>query len=273
MKTANEAKKITYLVSCTDAKPLINDSAPPDSELPSDYLKTEEKKADHILLTLSHELRTPMHAILGWIEVLEEESFDIEDRQMAIKSLSRNATILLEQIDNLLDASRLMTAECHLDLGPINLHTMIMDIIHSFKPSFEAKEITFQYVNPAKGAFVKADMQYLRKVLSHLLSNAVKFTPHLGAILLHLKVIDNQMEIQIIDTGYGFNSSFLNKIKSRFQQEDGGMTRRFDGSGLGLYIADQATKRMGGRFSIESPGRELGTTCKLLFPLTVPEIF
>ncbi|WP_414755726.1 PAS domain S-box protein [Anabaena sp. CCY 9910] len=223
---------------------------------------------DEFLAVLSHELRTPLNPILGWSKLLRSRQFDAATTDRALETIERNATLQTQLIEDLLDVSRILQGKLSLNVCPVSLPIVIGAAIDTVRLAAEAKEIKIQNVfDPIQGQ-VMGDANRLQQVVWNLLSNAVKFTSPGGTVEIHLKAVNDQAQIQVIDTGKGITPEFLPYVFDYFRQADGTTTRKFGGLGLGLAIVRQVVELHGGTVQATSPGEGLGATFTVNLPLS-----
>lgn len=221
---------------------------------------------DDFLTVLSHELRSPLNPILGWVKLLQTRNFDPAKTSQALATIERNAKLQVKLIDDLLDIAKVLRGKLSIDTTPVNLIFIIESAIDTVRAAAVAKSILIHPVLPKIG-LVSGDAARLQQVIWNLLSNAIKFTPNHGRVDIRLFQIDNQAQITISDTGKGINPDFLPYIFESFRQEDASTTRKYGGLGLGLTIVRQLVEAHGGTIVADSPGKELGATFTLQFPL------
>jgi len=222
---------------------------------------------DEFLAVLSHELRTPLNPILGWTRLLQNGRLSPERTAEALNTIERNAKLQTQLIDDLLDISRIMRGKLMLNREPANLASILSAATETVQLAAEAKQITLEQRFDQPDYFVFGDAGRLQQVFWNLLSNAVKFTPEQGHVTLHMTQIKRHIQVQISDTGKGISPSFLPYLFEYFRQEDGSITRKFGGLGLGLAIARQIIELHGGTISAESAGENQGATFTVRLPL------
>ncbi len=220
---------------------------------------------DHFLAMLSHELRTPMNVILGWLEILSTEDVDKETYEQALDTLNRNAKVQIQLINDLLDVSRIINGKLSLHAARNDLGSITAGALDSVQPSTRAKNI--KTVLESEGdLWAMIDAERIQQVLWNLLSNAVKFTPNGGQITVIAKGDAREVKVTVTDTGQGIDPGFLPFVFDRFRQEEGGFTRTQGGLGLGLSIVRYIVEGHGGTISVSSPGRGLGATFSVVLP-------
>jgi PAS domain S-box-containing protein len=222
---------------------------------------------DDFLMTLSHELRTPVHAISGWARLLRSGRLDEGRRQQAIEVIERNAQAQVRLIEDLLDVSRIVSGKLRLTIEEVELRTLVRTVCDTLRPAADAKEITvLPVVDPAVDV-IAADPDRLQQAVWNVMSNAVKFTPPGGHVTLRVTRADGDVEFAITDTGQGIDPELLPVIFDRFRQGDSGTTRAFTGLGLGLSLARSLVEAHGGTISAESAGPGRGSVFRIRLPL------
>ena len=224
---------------------------------------------DEFLATLSHELRNPLNAILGWAQILGSGELPADDVAEGIEVIERNARSQAQIIEDLLDMSRIISGKIRLDVQRIDLATVVRNSIETIKPAADAKGIRLRSVLDPFASPVSGDPNRLQQVFWNLLSNAVKFTPRDGAIQILLERVNSHLEVSVIDSGEGIDPEFLPHVFDRFRQADATTTRRHGGLGLGLAIVRQLVELHGGSVRAKSPGPGGGSTFVVALPLTV----
>ena len=222
---------------------------------------------DEFLATVSHEVRTPLTAILGWARLLESGGLGEQASRQAIETIWRNAKSQAQIIDDILDVSRIITGHLSLDLHPLEVVPVIEAAIAVIRPTAEAKNITIATQLDQRPLVVSGDANRLQQVVWNLLSNAVKFTDAGGRVVLSVRQVDSGVEIRVTDTGQGIKRDFLQFVFDRFRQADSTTTRQHGGLGLGLAIARHLVEIHGGSIKAESDGEGKGASFSVRLPL------
>ena len=222
---------------------------------------------DEFLATLSHELRTPLNAILGWAEVLANSQIDPVISLRAVEVIRRNARIQAQLVNDVLDVSRIITGKLRLSVQPVDLGTIITAAVDGLRPAAEAKEIGLQLQLDSPAGQVSGDPDRLQQVAWNLISNAIKFTPKGGRVLVRLERVKSNVEVIVSDTGQGMAPEFLPHVFDRFRQADATTTRAFGGLGIGLSIVRQLVELHGGSVRVHSEGEGQGATFTVSLPL------
>lgn len=223
---------------------------------------------DEFLAVLSHELRTPLNSILGWITLIHRGKLNKVTLEQALEVIERNASLLGQLIEDLLDISRISRGKLTLKIYPTNLIQLIKSTTETLRPAAEAKSISVELVLDSSIGMIAADENRLQQVLWNLFSNAIKFTPSQGSITVKLnKIEDSCAQIQVSDTGIGIDPNFLPYVFEYFRQADGSTTRLQGGLGLGLAISRHLVELHGGTINVESEGKGKGTTFTVVLPI------
>ncbi len=221
----------------------------------------EASEAKSRLLTrVSHDLRTPLAAITGFSDLLEQSGLTPSQREM-VGSTKDAAATLLGLINDLLDMSRLQSGEIRLATKPFALTDMLTKIMKMLTPAAEAKGLRLHlYADPTTPTEVEGDTLRISQILFNLVSNAVKFTDRgyvsVGIETRQLRDAETWLRFEVADTGIGIPPQFQGKIFENFGQVDPEITRRYGGSGLGLSIAKQMTQLLGGTIDMRSTAGE-----------------
>ncbi len=221
---------------------------------------------DHFLALLSHELRTPMTAILGWASFLRSGMADAAAAEKGIESIEQASRTQARLIDDLLDVSRIVTGKMLLETQLLDMRETVRETIEAIEPAARAAGLTLTVQPSPEPAYVFGDAIRLQQVLSNLLSNAVKFTDAGGAVSVSVTPRAETVEIAVRDTGIGIDPEFLPHVFERFRQGDDGPSRSFGGLGLGLSIARHLTELHGGSVSAASEGRGRGAELRVSLP-------
>jgi signal transduction histidine kinase len=220
---------------------------------------------DEFLATVSHELRSPLTAILGWAALMRTRR-DM-DLGKAIETIERNARLQARLIEDVLDVSRIVTGKLELDLAPIDLTAVLRAALEIVTPAAIAKGVTLgARLAPGPLPFY-GDADRLQQVIWNLLSNAVKFTPREGRVEVRLVRAGLAVELTVHDTGNGIRAEFLPHVFERFRQADSSKGRVAGGLGLGLALVRHLVELHGGAVKAESPGEGCGSTFTVTLPV------
>ncbi len=221
---------------------------------------------DEFLATVSHEMRTPLTAMLGWVQLLRNGSLPADTVPQALETIERNARVQAKLIEDLLDVSRILSGRLRLDLQHLNPIDMVMAAITAAEPAAAAKHIRLTRSFDSKVGLVSGDTDRLQQIVWNLLSNAIKFSPSGGEVTISVWPINNRVEISVSDTGEGIDPDFLPYVFDRFRQKDASTRRKYHGLGLGLSIVKQLVELHGGSVRAESQGPGQGATFVVALP-------
>ncbi|MBN1536652.1 MAG: GAF domain-containing protein [Anaerolineales bacterium] len=209
---------------------------------------------EFITETLVHDLRSPMSAVLGALNVIEETCHDSEHSHLnrAVEIAGHGAQRALRLVEAMLDIARLETGQEQATLDNIDLMALSRDVVGEFTTQCHSYGITLNNLISEDCTMVKADALKVSRVLANLLDNAVKFTPRGGEIVISAAQVGDEVQVCVSDTGPGVPPEYGDKIFERFSQVPGQMGRR-RGSGLGLAFCKLAMEAQGGRIWVETP--------------------
>src|SRR3954468_6646704 len=225
---------------------------------------------DQFLATLSHELRTPINVILGYLQMLLRDR--TSNPRRALEIVDRNAQHQARLIDDVLDASRITNGTLRLTLEEVRLVPLMREVVEAVQPEMAAKDLRVETVWADERVAIAADPKRLRQVFWNLLSNAVKFTPARGSISIRIDRDDREVAITISDTGRGISPEFLPHVFEMFRQADPSSTRDVSGMGLGLGLVKRFVELQGGTVSAESDGVGQGATFTCRFGISQPTV-
>jgi PAS domain S-box-containing protein len=236
---------------------------------------TERKRAedelrrskDQFLATVSHELRGPLNAVLGWAELLRAGTLDEASYQRGLEAVYANAKRQAKLIEDLLDVSRIVSGQLHVTPSPVDLPGVVRAALETIHPSAEAKGIQIETDVDPSIRCVLGDATRLQQILSNLLTNAVKFTPESGEVRLIVRRSHDMVELIVSDTGRGIAPDFLPLVFEPFRQADGSTTRTHGGLGLGLAIVKHLAEAHGGTVAVHSAGEGRGATFTVQLPI------
>jgi PAS domain S-box-containing protein len=220
---------------------------------------------DEFLANLSHELRTPMTAILGWAHLLQLGGLDAEQVELGLRTIRQSGEAQAKLIDDLLDVSRIVTGKLHLNPTAVRLSDIARGAIAAIRPAADAKRQSLDVDIRAGETMVLGDASRLQQVFWNLLSNAVKFTPPGGVVRVRLADRDADVVLTVEDSGEGIAPEFLPLVFERFRQAATAIRGR-TGLGLGLAIAKELVEMHGGAIAATSGGRGKGSTVTVTLP-------
>ncbi|AKJ29372.1 ATP-binding protein [Caldimonas brevitalea] len=224
---------------------------------------------DEFLAMVSHELRNPLSAILGWARLARSGRLDAAMMARALETIERNALAQTQLIEDLLDVSRIVSGKLRLSPRLTELSAVVAAALDTARPSAQAKGISLHSaLDPAAGA-VHADPDRVQQMVWNLVSNAVKFTPKDGRVQVSLTRAGSRVRLEVSDTGAGLSAAQIPYLFDRFWQADPSAQREKTGLGLGLAITRSLVELHGGTLEVSSPGPGEGATFTIEFPLAV----
>jgi len=232
-----------------------------------DQAEQQSRLKDEFLATLSHELRTPMNAILGWLSILESGK-PIREIHSALAIIARNAEMQAKLIDDLLDMNRLMSGNVRLDVAAVDIGGLLQTTMQSLQPAADRRGVQLIAAVESNVGEIVADGARLQQVLWNLVHNSVKFSNHGGRVEIHVLRRPDGLQITVKDNGQGISPAFLPHVFERFRQQDATSTRAAFGLGLGLSIARHLVELHGGVITAHSPGEGMGATFTVVLPAT-----
>jgi PAS domain S-box-containing protein len=233
------------------------------------YVSAQEanRAKDEFLMTLSHELRTPMTAILGWSRMLPMIKPSDPMFREAVSAIARSADLQAKLIDDVLDVSRIVSGKLRLSLNTEDVAPVLRSAVDAVRPSAEARSIDIATkLSPDLGT-ATFDPTRLQQIVWNLLSNAIKFTPKKGIVELSAKRTASHLQISVRDSGEGIDLEFLPHVFEAFRQAESPSTRVHGGLGLGLSIVRYLAEAHGGMVSAESEGRGKGACFTVTLPI------
>jgi len=225
------------------------------------------RSKDEFIALVSHELRSPLNAILGWTRILRQGRPDEELYQRATEIIERSARMQSQLIEDLMDTARIVRGKLKLEVQPVNLVTVIEKAMDVVRPAAYAKGITLDSRLDQDAGQITGDPDRLQQVIWNLLSNAVKFTDEGGCVEITLGRVDPYIQIIVRDTGRGINSEFMPHLFERYHQADASGSRRRGGLGLGLTLVRQLVEMHGGSVTADSEGEGKGAIFTVKLPV------
>ncbi len=236
---------------------------------------------DEFLATVSHELRAPLTAILGWSHLLRTDHLDDDTRAQALEAIERSARSQAKLISDLVEASRIIAGRLRLSPTPLELEALVHKARHRVRLAAEEKSLTLSV--ETERCEVAGDADRLEQVIVNLLSNAIKFTPSGGRVWVSLSTVGAFAKLVIRDSGRGISKDVLPSVFDRFRQSGDGAERGRDGAnqsgeptgrsgagfglGLGLGIVRHLVELHKGEVSADSDGPDCGSTFTVMLPL------
>jgi signal transduction histidine kinase len=220
---------------------------------------------DEFLMAVSHELRTPLTAIRGWAHMLHTGQIADGQRARAVETIERNARLLAQLVDDLLDVSQGVAGKLRLNLRPTALDDVARAAVETIRPAALAKGLALT-IETRGASQVLGDPDRLQQVIWNVVANAVKFTQAGGAVVVAVAGTDRAVDVVVTDNGPGIDVEFLPYAFDPFRQGGAGRVRVDGGLGLGLAIVRQLTELHGGTVVVVNNTPEPGATFRLTFP-------
>jgi PAS domain S-box-containing protein len=224
------------------------------------------QRKDEFLATLSHELRNPLNAILGWTELLKRNCGLSPDVARGINVIDRNSRLQSQLIADLLDFAGIRFGKMRLEKSHIDPQQTLRAAVEVVSLQAEAKGVTLQLHSLDQPGTLLADEARLQQVFWNLLTNAIKFTPRGGRVDITTRATEDSFEVAVSDTGRGIDPDFLPRLFDRFSQQDSGSAKSFSGLGIGLTIVRHLVTMHGGTISVASEGIGRGACFTVRLP-------
>ncbi len=222
---------------------------------------------DAFLMTLSHELRTPMTAVLGWSRLLPVLDPAEPAFKAAIEGIARSAELQAQLIDDLLDVSRIIAGKLQLKVESTSVSAIVNAAVDTVRTAADAKSIRIEVDLANDLGHADVDSMRIQQAVWNLLTNAVKFSPPGGRIDLGARRDDGFVRITVRDWGKGIDEDFLPYLFEPFRQAEAPTTRHHGGLGLGLSIARYLVESHGGQLTAASEGIGRGSTFEIVLPI------
>jgi PAS domain S-box-containing protein len=249
---------------------LVAEAAPAQlvrAEAARERAEAEGRRRDEFLSVLSHELRSPLAAILVWTRLLRESGGEV-DAGRGLEVIERSGRSLERILDDLVHVSRISSGKLQLtDRCPLDLRAIAQAACEGVAAEAATKGVRLVRTLPSDPVQVSGDAGRLQQAITNILSNAVKFTPAEGQVELTVERDEGLGLVRVADTGEGMSEAFLPLAFERFRQGDSTTTRAHHGLGLGLYIVRHLVALHGGRVRAASPGRGKGSIFTISLPL------
>ena len=263
---------IIVMYNTNYAQRIINRQFETNRDLEEAKIRAEMESTakTQFLANVSHELRTPLNAIIGFSEIILAQTYGkIENKQYLdyIQDINNSGKHLLSVINDILDFSKASADKLQTDNIELDLNKLASSSLRFVKPRADEAKVMLIEDFPKKHIVIIADPKRLKQALLNLLSNAVKFTPSEGSVTLSIKPNSTKKLVRIIvkDTGIGMSDKDIPKALSSFGQLDNKLSRRYEGTGLGLPLTKKLVEIMQGKFDIKSKP-DSGTIVTLTFP-------
>jgi signal transduction histidine kinase len=229
----------------------------------NERLREADRLKDEFVALISHDLRTPLTSITGYVELALEEDL-ADDVRGFLQVVARNSDRLLRLVNDLLFVARLQAGDMMLEQEHLDLAEIVRDGVKAMEPRAAAKDITLSCVVDAVSA-VHVDRGRFMQVLDNLVSNALKFTPEGGEVHIRLQERDGTVRLEVSDSGMGITAADQRRLFERFFRAGNAVEQQVPGTGLGLYICRAIAEAHEGTISVRSELGE-GSTFRLELP-------
>ncbi|WP_428304362.1 hybrid sensor histidine kinase/response regulator [Lacipirellula sp.] len=222
---------------------------------------------DMFLATLSHEMRTPLNAIVGWIAILRMVGSSKTDLTEGLNVIERNTNAQVKLIEDVLDVSRIVSGKLNLEIADCDIAELIKASMESVRPAADAKDISLSCKLDPSAGLAQCDPARITQIIWNLLSNALKFTNKGGHVRVTLRRDRSDLRIAVSDDGEGISADLLPFVFDRFRQSDNSTRRHYGGLGLGLSIVKHLAEMHGGTAEVQSTGVGRGSTFAIRLPI------
>lgn len=234
-------------------------------------MNDNEKNYEDFISTVSHELRTPLTSIRGFSQTMLSswDKLDDESKKKFIKIIEEQSNRLIHLVENMLTVSKLKSANNHFVYNELNIKSPIEQIIAIVKNQYPAQKFEFNYKSNLPNIFVDRDK--FQQILTNLLENSAKYSPEGATTTISTEVSDNNVIIEISNLGIDIAQTDYDKIFTKFSRIDNPLTRKVQGSGLGLFITKNLVEKMEGRITVNSQPLDDGSgLSKITFKISMP---
>jgi two-component system cell cycle sensor histidine kinase PleC len=263
------------LITASRAEGVITKQHEVNMELIAAAAQAEAQSRDksQFLASVSHELRTPLNAIIGFSDIVRSEAKERMEKvhQEYIDDINASGKHLLSLINDILDFSKAEAGKLQIEWAETDATKVIRNSLRMVMPRAETAQVTLVEDIPIGHLVIVTDAKKLKQVLLNLLSNAVKFTPAGGEVRCHAwhDVVTGALNIEVRDTGIGIAPKDISRVMTPFGQVDSALSRKYEGTGLGLPLSKKFVESMGGTFTIESQ-LNVGTSVTINIPKAPP---
>lgn len=253
-----------------EVKRLLDELAESFVQIAQAHEKATRAK-DEFLATLGHELRSPMTAIRGWIQLLQVGGLEAEEAATALSMIDASTKVQSRIIEDLMDVSRIIAGKVMIEPARVELAPVVERVVATFLPAAVQQGIDLTASITAEPLFAWVDETRLQQVGWNLISNAIKFTPKGGSVHVTLAREDTAAVFRVRDTGQGISPDLLPHVFERYRQEEGDAKKSHQGLGLGLAIVRHLVESHGGMIQAFSEGAGKGAELVVTLPLLPPE--
>jgi signal transduction histidine kinase/CheY-like chemotaxis protein len=226
---------------------------------------------DQFIAQVSHDLRSPLSAIVGWVRLLRTGKANEAMTERGLEAIERNASAQAQLVDDLLDVSRIVSGKLRLSPRAMELSDVIVEGVDTCRPAAKSKGVDLHVVLQRPSGSVLADPQRIRQIVWNLVSNAIKFTPKGGHVQVLLQTADSKVRLQVSDDGQGIAAEEIPFLFERFWRAEGASRAEKTGLGLGLAITRSLVEMHGGTISAVSSGVGFGSSFIVELPLALTQ--
>lgn len=233
--------------------------------------ESSNRAKSEFLANMSHELRTPLNSIIGFSDLLlEGNSGDLNEKQIRYTSnISNSGKHLLGIINDILDLSKIEAGEMALQYEKVSVKKIVDEVLMVLKPLYTKNDLSLE-ASHVEDVVIIADRNKLKQILFNLVGNAIKFTHNGGSVIISSSIEDDMLRIQVKDTGIGISQDDQQKLFEPFKQLDSTLSRKYNGTGLGLSLVKKLAAMHKGTISVESEV-DKGSTFTLSLPVKTLE--
>ncbi len=241
-----------------------------ENVLLSESLREADQRKDEFLALLAHELRNPLAPIRNGLSLLARTNYAPEVVENICPVFDRQLSHLVRLVDDLLDVPRFLRGKMRLQVERLDLREVVAVAVEMTTDLIESKSLEFLQHLPTTPVWMQGDVVRLTQLTGNLLSNAAKYTPNQGRIMLQLDQLEDQVRLIVKDNGVGFPASEGERILEPFAQVDTSITREYGGLGIGLAIVKQIAELHHGTIEAKSRGPGLGSCFTVTFRVAAP---
>jgi len=230
-----------------------------------------EQKYEDFISTVSHELRTPLTSIRGFSQTMLSswDKLDDESKKHFLKIIEEQSNRLIHLVENMLSVTRLQSSTQKLILKEINIKSPVEQVISVVKNQYPNQIFEFNYRNDLPDIFV--DLDRFQQIMTNLIENSAKYSYGENKTIINTGIMKNNVFIKVTNTGLKIDETDYQNIFTKFSRIDNPLTRRVQGSGLGLYISKNLVEKMNGTISVNSvPNKENPELSEITFTVSFP---
>lgn len=233
--------------------------------------ESSNRAKSEFLANMSHELRTPLNSVIGYSDMmLEGYSGELNEKQIQYaRNISNSGKHLLSIINDILDLSKIEAGEMNVRYEMVSVKETIAEVVTVLRPLSSKRDLSLE-VSHVEDIVVPADKSKLKQILFNLIGNAIKFTDNGGSVIVSSYKEDGMLNIRVKDTGIGISQEDKQKLFKPFKQLDSALSRKYAGTGLGLFLVKKLAAMHNGTVSVESEVGK-GSTFILSLPVKFPE--